>query len=96
MYSVALRFGGDNTFDDNWGFWGGAIYNQFGASLSDPQDSGELIFQNIRGEVGADIFFPRGDSVMEAYRMLQEPTRHAVQPFSNHTSALGPNCMELL
>lgn len=52
--SLTLRFGGDNTFDDNWGYIGGAIYNGEDTSFSPPQDGGELIFQNIRGEVGAE------------------------------------------
>lgn len=46
------RFGGVNTFDDNWGFLGGAIYNGVDATIAFPEDGGEVIFQNLRGEVG--------------------------------------------
>lgn len=49
------RFAGDSTFDDNWGYLGGAIYNDADASLNLPEDGGELIFQNVRGEVSNDL-----------------------------------------
>jgi len=47
--------GGDNTFDDNWGYKGGAIYNAAGGSITPPQDGGEIIYQNLRGEVCANM-----------------------------------------
>lgn len=50
---LVLRFGGENTFDDNWGYKGGAIYNEPEAFLSPPEDGGDLVFENIRGTVGA-------------------------------------------
>lgn len=52
MLSLVLRFGGDNTFNRNWGFKGGAIYTEFEATISPPQDGGALVFQSLRGTVG--------------------------------------------
>lgn len=52
--SVALRFNGDHTFDDNWALVGGAIFIAVEASIFPPEDGGELIFQNLRGEVSGD------------------------------------------
>ena len=45
---------GFDTFDNNWGFWGGAIYNVFGAIMSDFED---FTFENLRGEVGVGASF---------------------------------------
>lgn len=51
-----LRFGGQIRFEDNMAYRDGGVFNAVGASISPPQDGGELIFQKFRGEVCANAF----------------------------------------
>lgn len=48
MYTVrANRFGsGNSTFKENWANRGGAIFNGALASITRPEDGGELVFLN--------------------------------------------------
>lgn len=77
-WPLALRFGGDNTFDDNWGYKGGAIYNEAQASISPPQDGGDLVFENIRGTVSAYACPRGGGSVHSASAGGDHGTRRSL------------------
>lgn len=56
MYRVrGNRFGGDNsTFKENWANRGGAIFNGVLASITRPQDGGNLVFLNNGANVSLD------------------------------------------
>lgn len=66
---LILRFEGVATFDDNMSYAGGAILNAPLGAISPPVD-GELIYQNLRGEVGTGDTF-RLTNLRKVRRSLQ-------------------------